>query len=69
MQRCSYSVKCTSATREISGDVCYISIVLFYRYANHVCVSHTARTNYRDECKLPLTMHTSSIFGELFLLW
>jgi hypothetical protein len=34
----------------ISGDVCHISVVLFCRYANHVCISYTARTNYGDEC-------------------
>jgi hypothetical protein len=38
------------ATRGISGDVYHISIVLFYRYANHICVSYTTRTNYGDEC-------------------
>jgi hypothetical protein len=43
-------------------------IVLFYRYANHVCVSHTTRTNYGDECDLPPTMRTPSIFGKSFLL-
>jgi hypothetical protein len=47
----------------------YIYIyVFFYRYANHVCVSHSARTNNGDECKLPPTIHTQAIFGKLFLL-
>jgi hypothetical protein len=43
-------VKHTDATRGISGDVYHISTVLFYRYANHICVSYTTRTNYGDEC-------------------
>jgi hypothetical protein len=24
--------------------------VLFYRHTNHVCVSHSAKTNHGDEC-------------------
>jgi hypothetical protein len=67
MQRCPYSVKCTGATWRISGDVCHIYIILLCRYANHVCISHTARTNYGDECDLPPTINTPSIFGKSFL--
>jgi hypothetical protein len=50
----------------ISGDVCHMSIVLFYRYANQVCVSHTGRTNYGDECDLLPIIRTSSILVKLF---
>jgi hypothetical protein len=46
----------------------YISIMLFYRYANYVCVSYTARTNYEDECDLSLSIRTPTIFGKPFLL-
>jgi hypothetical protein len=47
----------------------FISVVLFYRYANHNSISHTARTNYRDECDSLPTIRTSYIlanfsFGE-----
>jgi hypothetical protein len=53
MQRCPCNVKRTGATWGISGDVCeYISIVLFDRYTNHVCISDAATTNYGDECDL-----------------
>jgi hypothetical protein len=45
----------------------YISM-FFYRYANHVHVSHTIRTNYGDECDLPSTIRTPTIFGKLFPL-
>jgi hypothetical protein len=45
-----------------------IYIMFFYRYANHVCVSQTARTNYEDECDLPPIIRTPSIFDEVFLL-
>jgi hypothetical protein len=44
----------------------YVYIVVFRRYANHVCVSHTNRTNYRDECDLPSIICTPSIFGKSF---
>jgi hypothetical protein len=47
--------------------VIYIS-VFFYRYANHVCVNHTVRTNHRDECDLPPTIRTPTIFSKLLLL-
>jgi hypothetical protein len=67
MQRCPRSVKCIDATYGISGDVYNISIVLFCTYANHIYVSHTARTNYGDECELPPTIRMPSIFGELFI--
>jgi hypothetical protein len=50
MQYCPRSVEYMGATWGINGDVCHISIVLFCRYANQVCVSYTARTNYKDEC-------------------
>jgi hypothetical protein len=40
----------------------------FYRYANHVCVSHSVRTNHGDEWDLPPTTRAPSIFGEPFLL-
>jgi hypothetical protein len=46
MRRCPCNIKHVGDTWGISGDACYISIVLFYRYTNHVCVSHTARTYY-----------------------
>jgi hypothetical protein len=52
------------ATWWISDDVCHISIVLFCKYTNHVSVSHTARTNYGDECDLPPTIRMPSIFGK-----
>jgi hypothetical protein len=68
MQRCPYIVKHTDATWGISGDVYHISIMLFYRYTKHVCISHTARTNYGDECDLPPIIRMSYIFGEAFLL-
>jgi hypothetical protein len=47
----------------------YISVVLFCRYANHICISHTTRTNYEDECDSPPTISTPYIlanfsFGE-----
>jgi hypothetical protein len=42
--------------------------MLFCRYANHICVSHTARTNYVDEYNLPPIIRTPSIFGKAFLL-
>jgi hypothetical protein len=58
----------TIATWGISGDVCHIYIVLFYKYANHICISHTAKTNYGDECDLPPTIHMSSVIGKKFLL-
>jgi hypothetical protein len=58
------SVKRTGATWGISGDVCCV----FCRYANHIYVSHTARTNYGDECDLPPIIHMPSIFGKAFLL-
>jgi hypothetical protein len=45
-----------------------IYIVLFCRYANYIYVSYIVRTNYEDECDLPPTIHTPSIFGDLFLL-
>jgi hypothetical protein len=32
-------VRRVGVTWGISGDVCYMYIVLFCRYANHVCVS------------------------------
>jgi hypothetical protein len=43
-------------------------IVLFCRYTNHVCISHSARTNHRDACDLPPTIHTPYIFDKVFLL-
>jgi hypothetical protein len=46
----------------------YISIVLFCRFANHICISHTARANYWDECDLLSSICTPSIFGKDFLL-
>jgi hypothetical protein len=52
----------------ISGDLCHISNVLFYRYANHVSISHTSRANYEDECDLPPTMRMPSIFVKLLLV-
>jgi hypothetical protein len=58
------------ATWGISGDVwLYISIVVLCRYANHVCVSYTARTNYENESDLPPTTRSPSIFGKAFLWW
>jgi hypothetical protein len=42
--------------------------VFFYRYANHVYVSHTTGTNYGDECNLPPIIHTPYTLGKLFLL-
>jgi hypothetical protein len=42
--------------------------VFLYRYTNHIYVSHTARTNYWDECKLPLIIRMSTIFGKHFSL-
>jgi hypothetical protein len=68
MQHCLRIVKHVSATWRISGDVCHISTVLFCRYANHICASHTVKTNYWDECDLPPTICTSYIFGESFIL-
>jgi hypothetical protein len=68
MQHCPCSVKHTDATWGISGDVCHISIVLFCRYANHVCISHTTRTNSGDECDLPPIISTPYIFSKCFLL-
>jgi hypothetical protein len=66
MQCCSCNVKCMGATWGISGDISeYMSIELFCRYANHVCVSHTTRTNYGDECDLPPIIRTPSIFGKI----
>jgi hypothetical protein len=47
--------------------IIYITIVLLCRYANHVCISYTTRTNYGNESNLPLTIHTPSIFGNTFL--
>jgi hypothetical protein len=67
MQRCPCSVKRMGATWGISDNLYHIFIMLFCRYANHICISHTARTNYGDECDLPLTMHTPSIFGKSFV--
>jgi hypothetical protein len=68
MQYCSCSVKYTDTTWWISGDVCHISIVLFCGYANHICISHTARINYEDECDSPPTIRTLFIFGKKILL-
>jgi hypothetical protein len=42
--------------------------VFFCRYANHVYVSHSVKTNYEDEYDLPPTIHTTSIFGKAFIL-
>jgi hypothetical protein len=64
MQCCPHSVKCVGTTWRISGDECYIFIVLFCRYTNHVSVSHNA--NHGDECELPPTISTSLICGKNF---
>jgi hypothetical protein len=45
-----------------------IYIMFFCRYTNHVCVSHSARTNHGDEYDLPPTIRTLYIFGKAFLL-
>jgi hypothetical protein len=68
MQRCSCSVERTDTTWGISGGVCHISIVLFCKYTNHICVCHTGRTNYGDGRDLPPTIRMSSIFDKTFLL-
>jgi hypothetical protein len=41
-------------------------IVLSCRYANHVSISQFIRANHEDECKLPPTIYTPSIFGKIF---
>jgi hypothetical protein len=41
-------------------------IVLFYRYAKHISISHIVRANHGDECKLPPTMRTPPICGKSF---
>jgi hypothetical protein len=43
-----------------------IYIVLFCRYNSHICVSHSVRTNYGDECDLLPTIRTPSIFDTIF---
>jgi hypothetical protein len=49
--------------------VMYVRYIMFFcRYTNHVCISHSSRTNHGDECDLPPTIHTPYIFGKAFLL-
>jgi hypothetical protein len=45
-----------------------IYIVLFCRYTNHVCLSHSTRTNHGNECDLPPTIRTPYIFDKSFFL-
>jgi hypothetical protein len=45
----------------------YISII-FYRYTNHDCVSHTLELTTGMNVTLPPNIHTPTIFGKLFLL-
>jgi hypothetical protein len=49
--------------------VMYVIYIMFFcRHTNHVCVSHSARTNHGDEYDLPPTIRTLYIFGKAFLL-
>jgi hypothetical protein len=43
-----------------------IDTCVFCRYANHVCVSHTTRTNHGDECDFPPIIRTPSIVDKSF---
>jgi hypothetical protein len=43
------------------GDVCHVYCA-FCRYANHIYVSHAARTNYGDECD-SATDYTYAIYN------
>jgi hypothetical protein len=53
----------------ISGDVYHISIVLFCRYANHICVSYTVRTNYGDKCDCHRVYVCHLYLGKAFIWW
>jgi hypothetical protein len=69
MQCFPRSVKHVGTTWGISGDVCVnISVVFFYRYVTTFEYAILFRANHGDECELPLTTCTPSIFGLPFLL-
>jgi hypothetical protein len=69
MQRCPCSFKRVCTTWGISGDVCYICILCFSTNTLTMIASDClVRTDYGYECVLPPTIHTPSIFDELFLL-
>jgi hypothetical protein len=59
MQCCPHNVKCVGATWGISGDVCYMYIVFFCRYAKH---------DLRKVVSLELTMGISPICHRLHRL-
>jgi hypothetical protein len=43
-----------------------IFIVIFYRYANHIFVSHFIRANHGVVCKLPPSICMAPICGKRF---
>jgi hypothetical protein len=50
------------ATWGISGDVC-VYICVFSGYANYAFINCLVRTDYGDDCVLPLSRRMPSIFA------